>query len=142
MISTPSLNLRSTKFFPASPSQWQMSERMQTLTGGDSFRPTTSWKTWLSGTCFKGLTCVCVYCVWKWWQWQINIYVFVNSSPEYDESVSDLISILHSVSGLQKVDLNFRFMTVDGASRVLDLIQMNPSLKTLRWDNSVHCFVY
>ncbi|XP_073786714.1 uncharacterized protein isoform X1 [Danio rerio] len=52
-------------------------------------------------------------------------------SPEYDESVSDLLSILHSVSGLKKVDLSFRLMTVDGASRVLDLIQINPSLNTL-----------
>ncbi|XP_056337467.1 uncharacterized protein LOC130247973 [Danio aesculapii] len=52
-------------------------------------------------------------------------------SPEYDQSMSDLLSILHSVSGLKKVDLNCRFMTVNGASRVLDLIQMNPSLNTL-----------
>ncbi|CAM4587756.1 unnamed protein product [Leuciscus chuanchicus] len=48
-------------------------------------------------------------------------------SSEYEESVCDLLSALHSASGLKKVDLFFRFMTVDGASRVLDLIQMNPS---------------
>lgn len=52
MIST-SLNLRSTKWFPASPSQWLMTLRIQMLTGGDSFRPTTSWKTWLSGNYFN-----------------------------------------------------------------------------------------
>ncbi|KAK7163649.1 hypothetical protein R3I93_007639 [Phoxinus phoxinus] len=52
-------------------------------------------------------------------------------SSEYDESVCDLLSALHSASGLKKVDLYFRFMTVDGASRVLDLIQMNPSLSEL-----------
>ncbi|XP_067308815.1 uncharacterized protein [Pseudorasbora parva] len=54
-------------------------------------------------------------------------------SAEYDESVSDLLSVLHSVSGLKKVDLVFRFMTVDGASRVLDLIQMKPSLSGLNF---------
>ncbi|XP_067219391.1 uncharacterized protein [Chanodichthys erythropterus] len=52
-------------------------------------------------------------------------------SSEYDTSVSDLLSALHSVSGLKNVDLAFRFMTVDGASRVLDLIQMKPSLSAL-----------
>ncbi|XP_039532725.1 uncharacterized protein LOC120482453 isoform X2 [Pimephales promelas] len=52
-------------------------------------------------------------------------------SSEYDESVCDLLSALHSASGLKKVDLFFRFMTVDGASRVLDLIQMKSSLSEL-----------
>ncbi|XP_026135533.1 uncharacterized protein LOC113113517 [Carassius auratus] len=54
-------------------------------------------------------------------------------SLEYDESVSELISVLHSVSGLKELDLFFRFMTVDGASRVLDLIQTNTSLTTLNF---------
>ncbi|XP_056109384.1 uncharacterized protein LOC130087183 [Rhinichthys klamathensis goyatoka] len=52
-------------------------------------------------------------------------------SSEYDERVCDLLSALTSASGLKKVDLFFRFMTLDGASRVLDLIQMNPSLSEL-----------
>ncbi|XP_059419093.1 uncharacterized protein LOC132154526 isoform X1 [Carassius carassius] len=54
-------------------------------------------------------------------------------SLEYDESVSELISVLQSVSGLKELDLFFRFMTVDGASRVLDLIQTNTSLTTLNF---------
>ncbi|XP_016430870.1 uncharacterized protein LOC107757802 [Sinocyclocheilus rhinocerous] len=54
-------------------------------------------------------------------------------SLEYDESVRDLLSVLHSVSGLKELDLVFRFMTVDGASRVLNLFQTNTSLTTLNF---------
>uniref|UniRef100_A0A8C2A692 NACHT domain-containing protein n=1 Tax=Cyprinus carpio TaxID=7962 RepID=A0A8C2A692_CYPCA len=54
-------------------------------------------------------------------------------SLEYDESVSDLLSVLHSVSGLKELDLFSRFITVDGASRVLDLIQTNTSLTSLNF---------
>ncbi|XP_016420846.1 uncharacterized protein LOC107750089 [Sinocyclocheilus rhinocerous] len=55
-------------------------------------------------------------------------------SPRYDnKNVCDLLSVLHSVSGLKELDLIFRFMTVDGASRVLGLIQMNPSLTALNF---------
>lgn len=71
-----------------------------------------------------------------------NLYFYIfNSSSEYDESMCDLLSALHSASGLKKVDLFFRFMTVDGVSRVLDLIQMNPSLSKLRWEFSSLLFI-
>ncbi|KAA0718632.1 NACHT, LRR and PYD domains-containing protein 3 [Triplophysa tibetana] len=51
---------------------------------------------------------------------------------EYDERVADLLSVLHSLSGLKDLDLVFRFLTVEGASRALDLLQTNPSLRTVK----------
>ncbi|XP_057188897.1 uncharacterized protein LOC130553778 [Triplophysa rosa] len=52
---------------------------------------------------------------------------------EYDERVADLLSVLRSLSGLKDLDLVFRFMTIDGASRALDLLQTNPSLRTVNF---------
>ncbi|KAL1281020.1 hypothetical protein QQF64_015620 [Cirrhinus molitorella] len=69
----------------------------------------------------------------KFFQAYNQLKDLTGSSLEYDESVSDLLSVLHPVSGLKELDLIFRFMTVDGASRVLDLIQMNPSLTVLNF---------
>ncbi|XP_043076336.1 uncharacterized protein LOC122325345 isoform X2 [Puntigrus tetrazona] len=69
----------------------------------------------------------------KFFQAYKQLKALTSCSPKYDKSVCDLLSVLHSVSGLKVLDLNFRFMTVDGVSRVLDLVQTNPSLTALNF---------
>ncbi|XP_055057251.2 uncharacterized protein [Misgurnus anguillicaudatus] len=62
-----------------------------------------------------------------------QLKVLTENCPEYDERVNDLLSALHSVSGLKFLDLVVKFMTVDGASRVLDLIHTNPSVDIINF---------
>ncbi|XP_056600543.1 uncharacterized protein LOC130418425 isoform X3 [Triplophysa dalaica] len=52
---------------------------------------------------------------------------------EYDERVADLLSVLRSLSGLKDLNLTFRFLTVEGASRALDLLQTNSSLRSVKF---------
>ncbi|XP_073728478.1 uncharacterized protein [Misgurnus anguillicaudatus] len=71
---------------------------------------------------------------WKKFFYAYNqLKVLTENCPEYDEHAGDLLSVLQSVSGLKVLDLMVRFMTVDGASRVLNLLHTNPSLHTINF---------